>query len=118
MSNDRLVRPVNPKNLPPELTANLKAFITPDKYTIKDLVLCFLGQYGKATIDDLLIYVFQTRNRVTSRGYMYQLVHRLRHEGWLQPAEKSAPHSTVYVLTADGKDEAPAYVSPETGEFA
>ena len=113
MSETKLVRPVNPAKLPPELTCQLRSFKTPDGYTMRELALSFIGEYGHATVDDLMIYIFQMRNRVTSRGYVYQMVHRLRQQGLLQTMEQATPHNVVYKLTEAGEEVAMAYTAPE-----
>jgi len=108
-----LVRPVNPANLPPELTQNLRSFKTESQdYNIHDLVLAFIGKFGRATGDDLMIYVYQIRNKVCSRGYMHQVVHRLRKDDLIKSVEAKSPHNVHYVLTEKGEDKAPEYMEP------
>jgi DNA-binding PadR family transcriptional regulator len=116
MTEKKVVHPVDRRNLPPELVANLKAFTTADGYSMRDLVLAYMGKFDEASLDDLMIYIYKVRNRVASRGYMYQLIYRLRRDGLVQALEKQTPHNVVYRLTTEGLERAPAFLNPRTGE--
>jgi len=108
------VRPVDTKGLPPELTKQLSTVRTkPGNYTIEELAMSFINQYGKATCDDLMTYVYQIRNKVTSRGYMLQVVHRLRRDGLVLSEEAKAPCNVRYQITGDGKKKALEFLEPE-----
>lgn len=113
MSNLKLVRQVDPSTLPPELTDNLRTITLRSKdYNIHQLVLAFIGHYGRATGDDLMIYVYQVRRKILSRGYLHQVIHRLRRDGLIAGTEGNAPNNIFYTLTEKGEDAAPAYVEP------
>jgi DNA-binding PadR family transcriptional regulator len=118
MSDTKPVRAINPRGLPPELTKNLKSVKTGDTYTFIDLCLAFIAHHGEATLDDLLIYIYEIRNKITSRGYMYQMMHRLRRDELVRPVEKAGPHTVVYKLTVKGEELALPYLQPESGEVA
>lgn len=106
------------RDLPPELTKELKSVKTGDRYTMRDLALAYIAHHGFAPLDDIMVYIFRIRGKITSRGYMYQMMHRLRGDGLVQPAEKATPHNVVYRLTEAGEDEALPYLMPDTGEVA
>lgn len=109
---------IDTKDLPPELTKELKGVRTGDRYTMRDLAMCYISHHGHASLDEIMVYIFAIRNRITSRGYMYQLIHRLRSDGLVQSAEKATPHNVVYRLTPAGEEKALPYLMPDTGEIA
>ncbi len=115
-TNTKRAKVVDPNTLPPELIKNLTGVKLEEGYTLRDLAIAYINHHGTASLDDLLIYIYKVRNKISSRGYMYQLVHRLRKEGLVQSIEKKAPHNIVYRLTPDGEKIALPYLSSETGE--
>lgn len=108
-----LIRPVDITKLPEELKAELLATKHNGLgYTIVDLVLAFLVHHGQATADDFMIYVYQTRNKVISRGYLRQVIFRLRKQGLLEQRENRAPYGLVYKPTDKALKQAKPYIKP------
>ena len=113
MTDIKLVNPVNLKDLPVELVEALKGVAIDAPYTAKDSIMSFMAHHGKATVDDLMIYVYRMTGNVISRRYLYQALYLLRQDGLGEEGEFDDEHGKVFRLTELGRERARPYQHAE-----
>lgn len=91
-------------NMPEELQKQLSGK-PPDPnrpYNAHDLVLCYVCRNNGATANDLLVYLWAVTGKVTTRGYLYHILSRLRRRGHIVTKDMSAPMKANHWPTSRG----------------
>lgn len=96
-------------NLPPELREEMGWQEKPDQpYNAHDYVLCYIAEHDGSTSNDLLIYLWATMGKITSRNYLYHMLGRLRRRGLIHTNNEVRP--SVHFITVKGLKEARPFV--------
>jgi hypothetical protein len=89
----------------------------PAEFNTHDLSLAYMEERGPATVDELLVYLWQVTHKVTSREYMYHVLKRLRDRGLIERVELESETVVRHMLTTAGEKHIEAkgigYVKPE-----
>ncbi len=70
--------------------------------TAHDLTLSYLALHDGGTASDLLAYLWEQQDKVTSRSYFYHIIRRLRNRGWITTRHKSVPGKAFHTITPLG----------------
>ena len=89
---------------PADLLAEMERGRGPRKPTAHSLVLVYCDNCGPATVDELLVYIWNVTREVKTRDYMYHVLKRLRDRGFLERIELDNEVVIRHALTAEGED--------------
>lgn len=93
----------NRQGLPPELLAQMEKPKFKNRKDAHALCLAYCDQFGPATVDELLLYIWKITGTVKSRDYMYHMLKRLRDRGHLERLELESEKIIRHILTPDGE---------------
>ncbi len=80
-------------------------------YTSHDLVLSYVAAHpGGSTANDLLVYLWESTSKVTTRGYLYHILSRLRKAGVVLTRNPRSPVDAMHYATLQGANQARPYL--------
>ena len=101
---------IDTKDMPPELVQQLGGVIKDDrKYTAHDHALAYINAHDGTTANDLIVYLYQAMDKVTSRGYLYHILGRLRKAGLIETRNPQHPGEAAHFTTELGAATARPY---------
>jgi hypothetical protein len=101
---------IDTKDMPDELVRELGGVPKEDrKYTAHDHALAYINAHDGVTANDLLVYLYKAMDKVTSRGYLYHILGRLRKAGLIETRDMRKPGEATHFTTQMGSIAARPY---------
>ena len=92
-----------PDELQKEMTGNVNE---EQRYTTHDYVLSYVGSKDGSKSNDMLAYLYAVSGKVTTRGYLYHVIIRLRKRGLITTKNRQVPGKATHFITFAGMKKA------------
>jgi len=91
------------ETLPADLLAEMTKPRDKRAPTAHSLALVYCDHCGPATVDELLVYIWNVTGEAKTRDYLYHVLKRLRDRGYLERVELESEVVIRHMLTPDGE---------------
>ncbi len=91
-------------DLPKELIEQLGGQVREGKpYSARELVLAYITNHDGSRTNELLVYLYQMQEKVTSRAYLYQIISKLRKQDLVETTNPQSPINATHYATVSGR---------------